>query len=499
MNASTTQAIDAVEGSIRTRAVRGVFWATLQNWSARGLSLVLFFVLARLLTPAQLGLAAAINLVIATVNLVAEQGFGDALVQRRGLTDQDINLPFFSALVVATLAALCILIGAEQIERWMHVPGLAPLLRVAALIVPLTAVSLFQEALYRRRLAFKQIALRMLITGVAGSVFAVICAAYGMGSWSLVVQAISTTGMNALWLWRTSPWRPTLNFNYASYRHILRFSLHILSSRVLEIVATRAIEPFIAVLYGPAALGFYAIGSRVFQTTIQLFSTSLMNVSLGALSGLTADMARMRQAFLKMLSANAAFMVPAFVAGAAVAPEASHVMFGERWSTSADVMAILMVLGAMFSWQFVTGPLFSALGRPQYLVWMALGKAIAGVAGMSLAPTHNVAELTFVFAVSQLATTPLTYVLLRRCLSLNFMSLLSEVWPFYLAAISGYAAVHFCRHALTRLDPNALWLLLALSAAYVATYLAIALTFGRRQALQVWKLARPNVPSPEHL
>lgn len=473
---------------IRRRALSGLFWSMLQNWSGKGLAFLLFLVLARLLTPAELGVAAAVNIVIVLAALIAEQGFSDAIVQRRELRAADVNLPFYTSLLISGVLALAVVLFASRIERWMNVPGLAPYLPVAAATLPLAALALFQEAFYRRQLLFKQVAVRMLVTSTLAGIVAVACAYAGMGTWSLVVQALTMNVLNVLWLWHAPLWRPGRELHRESYREIAGFSGSVLAARVLDVIGTRSIEVLIVSLHGAAALGLYAVGSRVLQTLMQLLSAAVNNVSLGAFSRMAHDVGRVREAFLQTLAASSALAMPVFVAGAALSAELIDLLFGARWAASAPVMKVLMLLGALQCVQFVNGPTFSALGRPQYLAWMAFLKAAAAIVALLLVPTDDMVQLTVVYALSQLVNTPLTYKWLMKCLDLKGRTILSAVAPFYVAAVLAYAAVHCVRTWLASMEGVALSgvaQVLVLGVAFCAVYLLAVLAFARERLQRI--------------
>jgi O-antigen/teichoic acid export membrane protein len=475
---------------IKRRALSGLFWAMFQNWSAKGLSFLLFLILARLLTPAQLGVAAAISVVIALVGLIAEQGFSDAIVQRRNLKDADINLPFYSSLFISCLMAATVVLLAGQVERWMNVPGLSPLLMVASATLPLTALSMFQEAMYRRRLLFRQLAIRMLVTASIAGAVAVACAYAGMGSWSLVIQALVMSGLNATWLWYRPMWKPGRAIDTGSYKEIVGFSGHVLASRVLDVITMRSIEALIVGLHGAAALGLYAVGARVFQTLMQLLTAAVTNVSLGTLSHFAHDIERLRRAFMKTLMASAALGVPLFIGGAALSHELAVFLFGSKWAAAGDVMNILMTLGALQCVQSMNGPTFSALGRPRYHAWIALLKMVTVVAAIALVPTGNVVELTVVFAIAQVVTTPLSYGLLVRCLDLRMRDIVYEVAPFYIAAGLGYAAVQMLRPQLAQTGMHLVPTLLVLAVCFSAVYALCVLMFGPKRIERLWVTLR---------
>ncbi|HEY4366345.1 MAG TPA: oligosaccharide flippase family protein [Steroidobacteraceae bacterium] len=477
---------------LRQRALSGLFWAMLQNWSGKGLSLFLFLILARLLTPAQLGVAAAINAVIVFVSLIAELGFSDAIVQRRRLKNADINLPFFSSLTISGIMALSVVLLSSRIERWMNVPGLAPLLSVAAATLPLAAMTMFQEAIYRRQLLFRQVAIRMLVTSTVAGAVAIVCAYAGMGTWSLVVQALVMNAMNVIWLWHKPLWKPGRELDLRSYAQIVRFSGSVLVARVADVVGTRSIELLIVAMHGPVALGLYAVGAKVFQTLMQLLSSGVNTVSLGALSHVSEDRARLARAYVKTLTASAAIAMPVFPLIAATSSEWTVLLFGPKWVGSSGVMMVLMLLGALQCVQFSNGATFSALNRPHYVAWAAALKACTAVLAIWLVPTHGVGELTVVYALSQLVATPISYVWLSRCLQLRLTALALQVLPFYAAAAMGCVVIEGARAWLRDADvhPGLLPTLLILSFAYALVYALVVFLLGKPQLRQVWMIFR---------
>jgi O-antigen/teichoic acid export membrane protein len=156
-------------------------------------------------------------------------------------------------------------------------------------------------------------------------------------------------------------------------------------------------------------------------------------------------------------------------------------------------MQVLMLLGALQCVQFVNGPTFGALGRPHYLAWMAFLKAAAAIVALLLVPTRDVVELTAVYALSQLVTTPLTYVWLLKCLDLKLRTIAAEIVPFYMAAALAYAGVHAARSGLVAMEGVALPLpvaLLVLAGVFALIYSLAALVFGFRQLQRIRMIFR---------
>src|SRR5947208_16747864 len=71
--------------SMTNRTLSGLFWMSLSTGANVGALLVVLIVLARLLTPADFGVAAVATMVIGFSAIFSEFGIGPAIVQRPGL------------------------------------------------------------------------------------------------------------------------------------------------------------------------------------------------------------------------------------------------------------------------------------------------------------------------------------------------------------------------------------------------------------------------------
>lgn len=463
--------------SLKRRALSGLLWSLVQSWGGRAVTFVLFLVLARLLTPAELGLMAAVSVVIFLVALVAEQGFGDAIVQRQSLEPRDANAPFFVALATCACLVVAVVATADLIERWMKAPGLAPYLRVTALFAPVSTAYLFQEAWYRRALDFRPLALRMLVATLLSGAVGVALAMRGFGVWSLVVQSAVMTIVSAMWVWARPRWVPGRDANWTAFGEMARFSANVLGTRLLDFASTRVVEILIAAKFGVVALGLYAVGARVYQTLIQLLFGAVQSVSLGTFSRIAHDRSKMRDGYLATVCLASAGSLPLFVGIAAVAPELTLFLFGQRWADSANVMRPLMLLGALQCVQFMNGPISNALGRPDYLLKLNLLKATSVVTVLLLLPGMSVAEMTVHLALAPLVATPASYWIVIRLLDLRLKQLASRTLPFALAAAAGYGVVHFLRPLVTtHVTTIPIASALLLGSAFALTYAIAALS-----------------------
>jgi O-antigen/teichoic acid export membrane protein len=487
---------DVVSGN---RKVASAFlWSFAQSWGNRILIFLLFLILARLITPAELGLASTVALILLILSQIAEFGYGQALVQRRELGSHDVNLPFFTAIALSLLAAAALIVFRFEIETAAELAGLAALLPAAAVSLPIATASAIQEALYKREFDYRALALRMLVATALSGVVGVSAALAGYGALSLVLQTLALYVVSAVWLWRHPKWTPTFRGELASWRQLTSFSAHVLGSRMLEFATTRIIDVLVLTLHGIVALGLYTVGARLYQTLMQLLTTALGDVSLSALSRMTDDREGLISAYLKSVTASATIATPAFVAMSVMSSEITVALFGSRWAGAASVMWPLMLLGAVQTIQFANGAYFVALGKPSYTFYLNMLKLAALAPAMLLIPTRGIEDLTIVFVLGQLTITPLTFWLVVRLLGVRWRDVGSHAWSALLSLVAA-GAVLLIKHQAPVEAQYGVWAALILYGGFYALiYAGLVWVFARRHCRLIgdlfWGAFRGRAP-----
>ncbi|NTZ08460.1 oligosaccharide flippase family protein [Burkholderia metallica] len=415
--------------------VRSLAWALVQAWGGKLVTLVTYLLVARWLGPADVGLAAAVTLSLSLVLMIAEGGLGDAVVQRATLDDDDLEWPFVLSIAMAVVLAAVLFALAGHVETWLGVPGLAPYLRVACVFVPIGAASSFQEGLYKRRLDFRTLAMRQLVSVSGAGAVTVALAVAGAGAWSLIAQAAAFMTMSALWLWRRPVWRPRGRRNASTFWPIARFGGHVVAARLIDWWATRTVDLIVVALYGAAGLGLYAIGARLYQTALELLCRAATDVALAVLSRVAHDARKMAATYLDVTGLAAMAAAPLFVLMAVLSRDITIVLFGARWADSAAIMAPLMALGAIQTVQFVNGAFLSARGRPNVTMWLTVVKLVLVLGAMLCLPSHDVAGLAWLYVGAVLFITPLSFGAIVVELSIDPGRLLGRLVPPYLIAL----------------------------------------------------------------
>src|SRR5574341_866507 len=219
---------------LRQKAAKGVVWSAAQSWGIRLITFLVTLVLARILLPEAFGLVAYATVFIAFAQIFVDQGFSDAIVQCPQIEREHLDTAFWINMLTGALIALVGVISSGAIAKLFREPQLAPIVSWLSLSFIFSGLSSVQQALLRRQLAFKSLALRSLLATIAGGVVAIGMALLGYGIWSLVAKILVSNLVSAIALWQVSDWRPGFRFSKRHFKDLFSFGINIVGGNFVD-------------------------------------------------------------------------------------------------------------------------------------------------------------------------------------------------------------------------------------------------------------------------
>ncbi|MEQ8384031.1 MAG: lipopolysaccharide biosynthesis protein [Coleofasciculus sp. A1-SPW-01] len=371
--------------SIKQKAIKSVVWSAIQNWGTQAISLVVFFVLARVLQPEDFGLVALANVFLAFMQIFLEQGFAQALVQREPLEPEHLDTAFWTNLGIGVILTVLGVISASFVADRFSEPELTPILKCFSLLFIISALSKVQQAILERNFAFKAIAARWLLGTIIGGCVGVTMAVNGFGVWSLVAQQIFHEFVGTVVLWLSSDWRPKFRFSNSHFQQLFGFGINILGFNFLNFFNNRINDFLIGYFISPVALGYYTIAYRVLRVMTQLLVKTTKDVSFPTFSRLQSDIERFQKAFYQATQLTSLVAFPCFLGMATLAPELVQLLFGEQWLPAIPLMQILAFMGILRSVSFFKSSVFLAMGKPSWWFWLSILNAVSNFVAFAIA------------------------------------------------------------------------------------------------------------------
>ena len=486
-------------GTLQRRVARGLTWTLIDTWGSQLLGLIVFVLLARLLDVDDFGLVALAAVFVAFAQLLVDQGLGDALIQRPSLTRSQIDTAFWVAVVTGVLLTLISIVLAGPIAVLLGQPGLAPIIQVLSLTFVMVALNSIQMALLRREMRFRSLAIRKLLAVGIGGVVGIAMAVLDPSPWALVGQQLAAAGVSVVALWAVSPWRPGFQASRAEFWPLFSFGIHIVGGDILNFLSRNMDKLLIGASLGTGPLGFYAVAYRILDTSQVLLVNAARKLAFPVFSRLQHDRDRMRRAYSRVNRALSVVIMPGYIGLALVASEAIPLIFGDRWTDSAPVAAVLFLIGPVLTVQLFSGALMNAVGHPEVTFRIRLITSVVNVVGfvIAVAMFGTITAVAAAFVVRGYLVMPLILWWLRKYAGIPFSAHLGELRTPALATLLMAGAVIAVKLALPTLAPAPL---LALEVAVGAVvFVGALLVIERSLLVEVIILVLQAAPGGEAL
>ncbi|MEE8603037.1 lipopolysaccharide biosynthesis protein [Euzebya tangerina] len=357
---------DAARGRV-TATRRGFIlmtvWTYVMDGGQQLLTVVVMFVLAALLGPEAFGVAAMASVYVTFIDLLQRQGMVSALIQRDDLTDAHRDSGFWLVMGTSLVVTGIGVAGAGWWADANSTPQLRGVIIALSPLVVIKGLSVVQEALLRRQMAFKTLAHRTLGAQIAGAAVGLVGALNGWGVYALVAQQLVVGATSMVVLWSVSSWRPTLRFSRGAARDLLGFSSGAFLTSIAVFVNNRADALLIGLFFGPTVVGIYRLGARLVETVIAGAVGPIRSLALPELSPHQRDPVELTRRLIRLMRLAGVAGLPLLGILVAVADPLTQLLGGD-WESAARVAQVLCVVGAIRVVILLDGPLLQAVGRP---------------------------------------------------------------------------------------------------------------------------------------
>jgi O-antigen/teichoic acid export membrane protein len=467
-----------------SRTGSSMIWALLESGGLSILSLVTLLVLARLIGPTELGIAALALGAVQIPIIVVELLLHDAIVQRRDLDEGHLSTAFWTCLGLGIgLYGGCV-IGAEPFAAVFAQPELAEVLPIAGVSIVLSGLGCVPIAILRRNSNFRPLAVRSLYGRLGGAVIGIGLAIYGYGVWSLIFQQLFQIFLNTLLVWPMSHWRPTLTFSFRRLGQLLAFGVFAVGSRIIWVFTVRLFTLLCGYFFGVAAAGYLNIAQRVVDTLYDLLAGAAYNVSLPLFSRLQDDQSALMRAYRQAIEMTALSAFPVFTGIAVCAPSIISIFLGDPWLPAVPLVRLLALV-AVCQFLFIFAHIAqTAAGRPGSVFVVTLIGSVAVFGALFLFRPTDIFGATVVWVSRVLLVGPVALWLVYRNFGLAAVApFKGALWPLLAAILMAVVLIFLDRVALGPLsEPLALIVTVVIgSVIYIGI---VALT--SRAAVQQW-------------
>ncbi len=369
-------------GALRHRVFGGLLW-TLSGTGFHGAAqFITVVVISRLLTPAEVGVASAVTIIVWFAQTFSQLGVGPGIVQRPILTDRYIATGLSLALLFGIGTGAVIFLGAGPFATVLKLPASADLIRIIALVFPIVALSTVSESLLQRNMRFKALMFIDAIGyGLGYGVTAVLLAAAGAGPWYIVGAQLAQAVLRTVLLAFAARHRWSFAFHRTEARRLLSYGTAISLGKIGHFMGTQGDNMIVARFLGAADLGFYGRAFQFVTLPANLLGGALDRVLFPAIGSIQDNPVRMARAYMRSVAVAAMVMLPMSSVLGVAAPEIIVLTLGPRWEPVIVPFQILVCSLVFRTSARLSDSLARATGVVYQRAWRQWIYAAAVVAG----------------------------------------------------------------------------------------------------------------------
>jgi len=319
-------------------------------------------VLARLLGPEPFGLVAVSWIVISLGNLVADFGFGAALVQRKTISDEEVRYAFTIQVLIGVGLALIIVGSAGLIAQLFKQQQVIPVMRALSPIFIMQAFGQTAISLLRRNLDFKWLQLAQVLSYVLSFIALGIPLAYlGFGVWSLVIAQLSQSLLYTLFTYFRV--RHSIKPLLTSSAGLFNFGSKVMGTNLFNWAIQNMDNAFVGRFFGVASLGLYNRAYTLMTAPMGNIVTVLQGVLFPAYSRAQEETDVLKRVYLASVGIISMIALPVFGTVAVIPHTVIEGLYGNRWIDAAPLLVPLALAMPFHAVMALAGPLIWGRGK----------------------------------------------------------------------------------------------------------------------------------------
>lgn len=332
------------QNNLTEKTFIGMMWIIIGKMGSFILQTSVTIILARLLSPTDYGTVSAALVIINFCDVFLIHTIPPVIIQKLNPDERYFeSTRTFSLLLGCFLTIMCILLS-ESISRFFGINNLSLIIKVLSIVFIIESLSLVDDAYYQKKLLFKYISIRRLISYFIGyGVIGIILAINGFGTWSLIFAYITQSLVNYIFMRANRKITSKFGFDKNIFRELLNKSFGYTISRLGTFFALQGDNFIIGKFLGAESLGVYGKAYQFFSMPVSYIGEMFEKGLFSALSNCQDDRSKFNNYFLRLFTLNLLTILPISIYIFIYSSEIIIFLLGYDWIEAIGPFKILSI------------------------------------------------------------------------------------------------------------------------------------------------------------
>ncbi len=349
---------------------RSFLYSSITNY---GEILIQFFasiIIARLLTPEEIGVFSVAISLIGFAHLIRNFGIGEYLIQEKNLTPSKTRSAFTLTLLLAWILAAIIYFSRQSVAAFYNEPGIARVFEIITInfiLIPFGANSI---SIMRRNMRFDQIMLINLMSALVGASTGVICALKGMSYLSLAWGAIAGTSITILGAIFYSPKEFIFRPGFSDLKAVIHYGSFSSINQILQHLSTTAPDIILGKLQNMYSVGIFSRATGTLNIIATILVNGIRPILMPYFAQIDRENKQLDEQYLKLVSIATLIIWPVIILAIFLAPNIISLLYGDQWLEAVPILQILAFEGFLWPFTLFAEDLLKATGNVKKLAKM---------------------------------------------------------------------------------------------------------------------------------
>lgn len=328
---------------------KAVFFSVLAQHSTQFISLISISILARLLTPEEIGVFAIASAISFLAIELRAMGANQYLVREKKITKQKIKTATGLMIIVSWGLFLIIVASATFVADFYNEEAIAALLWIIAPTFILAPFSAIPSALITREMEFIKLFKVKFFSNIIGASGTITLVLLGYSYYSLAWGTLIVASLQFMILTyyrpNNAPWLPS----FKNIKDIAHFGVFTSSGMMLNQTSQSIPDLVLGKLTTMAEVGLFSRGMGLILFLNKIIILAVKPVVLPHLSAVKRGGQCVSTAYLNAIVLQSAFSIPMFAIVNQVSLPMIRTLFGEQWDFSAPIASTLALWAILTS------------------------------------------------------------------------------------------------------------------------------------------------------
>ena len=367
---------------------------------------VLTLVLARLLTPEDIGIFSMSAVLIGIAHVFRDFGVNSYIRRVRILDDQTIRTARTVLVIASWSVGMLMYLSASLWAKFFgdaRVAEVVVVLAMGFLLIPLGSIA---SSILSREVQVARTAAVSLLSAVVYFLVSVSFALNGFDhmtmAWANFINiAFSGIAVNIA-LKRRLPWRPSLK----GWRSVVSFGTGNMLSSLVEEINLAIPDVVLGRLSSPSEVGLFSRANATVGLTEKLLQPPINYFTLPYMAKVHHAEGNVGEVFVRLSSIIQCIAFPALAWIAIMAPDIIFTLYGAQWLPAASAVPWLCVAAGLSIWFAITTPTLNGVGKPYASLWPLIIMVVSKITGVVLLFDGTLAGFAFAIAMGEILAVP---------------------------------------------------------------------------------------------